>query len=103
MIYYNICSFIIIGLEHILLEVCERRIEDHILQAALIFSYLSLGSNRNLCIYVLMAKEERLSHLRQPLLFFFLQPSTYFFVFTVSYLLQEETIFLFFPLTFTFL
>lgn len=35
MIYY-ICSFIIIGLEHILLEVCERRIEDHILQAALI-------------------------------------------------------------------
>ena len=36
MIYYNICSFIIIGLEHILLEVCERRIEDHILQAALI-------------------------------------------------------------------
>ena len=28
MIYYNICSFIIIGLEHILLEVCERRIES---------------------------------------------------------------------------
>ena len=36
MLYYNLLSFAIIGLEHIALEVCERRIEDNILQAALI-------------------------------------------------------------------